>query len=430
MEDDDKMEESPIAGETRRLAHAPSRTHLTKTLSSQTVHNNVINHLDEPHLKQDTLSDRPGANGTSTSKTKSPGSVSDVSSVLRHCSTEAPAAPKASSKPSEAISPDLSPLSECDQEENQQFSSSSQTHHQFDDASDDDEDVEEYRRGGYHPVLLGDRYKSKYLVVKKLGWGHFSTVWLVEDKNTSKFFAMKIVKSASHYTEAAQDEIKLMREVSAGDPRSRLRQRVMQMIDDFRVFGPFGTHVAMVFEVMGHNLLRLIRHFNYRGLPSILTKRIIKQTLQGLDYLHSKCSIIHTDIKPENILMCLSEKEIHAIGQLAKATYAQQPPPPYANKARVSKKSRKRASVPEQEQKAEDGVRSLDLDALPRIRMFQSIRPYIHSIFYLPPPRFSHFKIMYHSFVPFFFSFFIFLFDLIHDSTFTLYNRTSSGKTT
>lgn len=31
------------------------------------------------------------------------------------------------------------------------------------------------------------------------------------------------------------------------------------------------------------------------------------QVLQGLDYLHTRCKIIHTDVKPENILLCPAE---------------------------------------------------------------------------------------------------------------------------
>lgn len=32
---------------------------------------------------------------------------------------------------------------------------------------------------------------------------------------------------------------------------------------------------------------------------------MVGQVLEGLDYLHTKCSIIHTDIKPENILLVI-----------------------------------------------------------------------------------------------------------------------------
>ena len=34
--------------------------------------------------------------------------------------------------------------------------------------------------GGYHPVQVGDVY-THYIIEKKLGWGHFSTVWLASN---------------------------------------------------------------------------------------------------------------------------------------------------------------------------------------------------------------------------------------------------------
>ena len=45
----------------------------------------------------------------------------------------------------------------------------------------DGEGSEGYRVGGYHPVALGDVFNGRYTVVEKLGWGHFSTVWMVRD---------------------------------------------------------------------------------------------------------------------------------------------------------------------------------------------------------------------------------------------------------
>lgn len=59
----------------------------------------------------------------------------------------------------------------------------------------------------------------------------------------------------------------------------------------------------MVFEVLGSNLLDLIKRYNYKGIPVHVVKSICKQTLIGLDYMHTKCSVIHTDLKPENVLL-------------------------------------------------------------------------------------------------------------------------------
>lgn len=48
-------------------------------------------------------------------------------------------------------------------------------------SEDEQEDDTQYCRGGYHPVVIGDVFDNRYRVVRKLGWGHFSTVWLCRD---------------------------------------------------------------------------------------------------------------------------------------------------------------------------------------------------------------------------------------------------------
>nr|NP_001074138.1 SRSF protein kinase 1b [Danio rerio]AAI29461.1 Serine/arginine-rich protein specific kinase 1b [Danio rerio] len=196
--------------------------------------------------------------------------------------------------------------------------------------SDDEEqeDPNDYCKGGYHHVRIGDLFNGRYHVIRKLGWGHFSTVWLAWDTQGKRFVAMKVVKSAEHYTETALDEIKLLKAVRNTDQNDPSREKVVQLLDDFKISGVNGTHVCMVFEVLGHHLLKWILKSNYQGLPLPCVKSIIRQVLQGLDYLHTKCKIIHTDIKPENILMDVNEAYVKRLAAEATEWQKSGAPPP------------------------------------------------------------------------------------------------------
>ncbi|KAI0031640.1 kinase-like domain-containing protein [Vararia minispora EC-137] len=211
--------------------------------------------------------------------------------------------------------------------------------------TEDEEDWEDYCKGGYHPVHIGDTFSDgRYTVVRKLGWGHFSTVWLAKDAKSNRHVALKIVKSAPRYTETALDEIKLLQrlitsstpqpEPTPDDPHPTPspaqthpgRSHVISFLDHFRHKGPNGTHVCMVFEVLGENLLGLIKRHQRKGVPEHLVKQIAKQILLGLDYMHRCCGVIHTDLKPENVLICIDDVESIIQAELAASASASSPP--------------------------------------------------------------------------------------------------------
>ncbi|KAA1475885.1 kinase-like protein [Dentipellis sp. KUC8613] len=211
--------------------------------------------------------------------------------------------------------------------------------------TEDEEDWEDYCKGGYHPVHIGDTFSDgRYHVVRKLGWGHFSTVWLAKDTKLNRHVALKIVKSAPRYTETALDEIKLLQRLitsmtppvapTASSPNPSPspsqthpgRSHVISFLDHFRHKGPNGTHVCMVFEVLGENLLGLIKRHQRKGVPPHLVRQIAKQILLGLDYMHRCCGVIHTDLKPENVLICIDDVESIIQAELAASANATSPP--------------------------------------------------------------------------------------------------------
>ncbi|KAG0461830.1 hypothetical protein HPP92_020306 [Vanilla planifolia] len=168
--------------------------------------------------------------------------------------------------------------------------------------SEEDEGVDEYRKGGYHAVRPGDPFGGgRYIAQRKLGWGNFSTVWLSYDTRCEKFVALKIQKSAAEFAEAAVHEIDILSAVVKGDPSNG--KCIIHLLDNFMHTGPNGHHPCMVLEHLGDSLLRLIRYNRYKGIGLENVKDVCKSILVGIDYLHSELSIIHTDLKPENVLL-------------------------------------------------------------------------------------------------------------------------------
>ena len=46
-------------------------------------------------------------------------------------------------------------------------------------------------------MAVGDCYQGRYHTLRKLGWGHFSTVWLAWDLDNTAFVALKVQHCAA-----------------------------------------------------------------------------------------------------------------------------------------------------------------------------------------------------------------------------------------
>lgn len=157
----------------------------------------------------------------------------------------------------------------------------------------------------YAEVTLGMAIRDgSYTVISFLGRGHFSTVWLCEDNrpdSSHKIVAIKISKSCEVYYNIARYERNLYNRT-----RSKAKKRVqliMYLLDSFTYTNGDRKHYCIVFPVMIGSVWKTQGRFRQRKLPIPLVQRYAACVLSALRFLHEEVNLIHSDIKPDNILV-------------------------------------------------------------------------------------------------------------------------------
>ncbi len=134
------------------------------------------------------------------------------------------------------------------------------------------EELENYEPGGFHPVHLGDVYDSRYRVVHKLGFGGYSTVWLVRDTHANRWAALKMVVAREPPMYEARSTI-------AGHP-SIAESRLFAMAEGkFWIDGPNGRHLCLLFPVLGPDLSKLSKGI-YSRINQSLRERCLSRLLE------------------------------------------------------------------------------------------------------------------------------------------------------
>ncbi|KZV63526.1 kinase-like protein [Peniophora sp. CONT] len=154
-------------------------------------------------------------------------------------------------------------------------------------------------------------WNNRYKIIKKLGAGQHSTVWLATDTKADSPDVVRAVKVLTTETTALQGTLAHELEVLQiiRDAVSRVPQddpgasRMLQLLDHFTIPSPHGTHLALVTRVLGHSLEVLQGRFKYHMIHPNLVRDVIRQLLHALAFLHDECKVVHTDIKQDNLMM-------------------------------------------------------------------------------------------------------------------------------
>jgi len=158
----------------------------------------------------------------------------------------------------------------------------------------------------YNQYFKGKILNNKYLLFYKIGHGSFATVWLSLNLITSKFYAIKIQKSK--YFDSAIIEVKILNMLT-----NNKCTYISHMIEHFI----YNSNVCMVFELFAGSIYDIMKYIKY--IPYNVIKIIIYQLLIAMDIINNQYNILHTDIKPENILVYgLNNKIIDIINIIQK----------------------------------------------------------------------------------------------------------------
>ncbi len=130
-----------------------------------------------------------------------------------------------------------------------------------------------------------------YKIIKKLGAGAFSEVFLVQNRVTGVFDVAKIIETASlsgFEGEDIMNEIKTLAEMD--------HPNIMKIKGYYMT----ANHLYIISEYLSGGELfdRIIEAKNFSEAKAA---NVIEQVLSAVSYLH-KHSIIHRDLKPENIV--------------------------------------------------------------------------------------------------------------------------------
>jgi serine/threonine protein kinase len=159
------------------------------------------------------------------------------------------------------------------------------------------ENVEEYRPGGYHPIVIGDLFADgRYRVIHKLGFGGSSTIWLARDqqKEPGRLVTLKAMRAdVSPRPPYETPELVVSKWLQV---TFHFGGAFRTVEDHFIVRGPNGSHLFLISPLAGPSVLAIsevLTMLNGPGrvsgsgrLRGDLARKVAKETAMAIYRMH------------------------------------------------------------------------------------------------------------------------------------------------
>lgn len=148
---------------------------------------------------------------------------------------------------------------------------------------------------------VGDKVTNQeanktYEILESLGQGSFGQV--LKCQLDQSFVALKISKNRPAYFNQGCVEANILKRLNSSFD-SDDTQHIVRMLDAF----VFKKHLCIAFELLDMNLLEFLKWNNYKGVAMATNQSVTRELLEALRCLNN-ASLIHCDLKPENVMVC------------------------------------------------------------------------------------------------------------------------------
>jgi serine/threonine-protein kinase PRP4 len=173
-------------------------------------------------------------------------------------------------------------------------------------------------------VRIGEEMDGRYHIYGYTGQGVFSNVVRGRDsERMNQEVAVKIIRSNDMMHKSGLQELEILRKLNEADPDDRFH-----VVRLFRHFY-YRNHLCLVFESLNMNLREVLKKYGRSVGLHIKAVRAYTQQLFMALKLMKRCKVLHSDIKPDNILVNESKLSLKVCDFGSAFVISESEPTPY-----------------------------------------------------------------------------------------------------